>query len=584
MEKKKQLFAPVWRHWKHAFYQYRWYVVGTLVSYGITTFLRDVYKVTIWRRIIDSFTEKNNPLVLFALIPIIGVVCWFIDRLGDWCLTKTESHIIKYLRDYALKRLVRFDTSFFLDNFAGSIGAKSRRFAIASESVFDEIAFTMIRVVITITGVFFVALSTVPVVGFILLGWAVLFGLTTWKLSDIRTPHDLASADAETHTTGHLSDIIGSAHMIHSYVREDLEYAHFAETTASEHSFRFRSWWHGNRQWAIQSGLSVLLEVVLMYYIITQALAGVVSVGTVVLVQFFVASVSGYMWMFGRSVFKLRSSFADAHEMAEIISEKEPEVRRTQHFDSTVSIVDHGILFQDVSFRYPKRELPVLTNVSFNLHSGKRYGFVGHTGSGKTTITRLLLRQFELENGQGKITIGGASISELSRDYIRSLISYVQQDPSFPFRTVREIIALGKPNAREEEIVSAAKKASCHDFIINRLEHGYDTKVGERGVKLSGGERQRLAIAAAFLKDAPILILDEPTSALDSETEEAIERVLKAMKDKTLIVIAHRLTTVSNLDEIIVLKNGTVEEQGSHSDLLEKDGAYASFWKKQFHI
>ena len=249
-----------------------------------------------------------------------------------------------------------------------------------------------------------------------------------------------------------------------------------------------------------------------------------------------------------------------------------------------MSIVDHGILFQDVSFRYPKRELPVLTNVSFNLHSGKRYGFVGHTGSGKTTITRLLLRQFELENGQGKITIGGASISELSRDYIRSLISYVQQDPSFPFRTVREIIALGKPNAREEEIVSAAKKASCHDFIINRLEHGYDTKVGERGVKLSGGERQRLAIAAAFLKDAPILILDEPTSALDSETEEAIERVLKAMKDKTLIVIAHRLTTVSNLDEIIVLKNGTVEEQGSHSDLLEKDGAYASFWKKQFHI
>ena len=580
---KKQLLAPVWRHWKHAFYKYRWYAIGTLVFYGLTTYLNDVYKVTIWRQIIDSIGKHNDPMPYFVMIPIVGIICWIINRFGDWCLTRAESNIIRFLKNYALERLVCFDTNFFLNTFAGSIGAKAKRFATSSESVFDEMAFTMIRVVIILSGIFFVAMKIVPIAGFILLAWASVFGFLAWYLSRLRTPHDLASANADTHTTGHLSDIIASVHLIHSYVREEAEYEQFTDTTSSEHTFRFRAWWHGNRQWAVQAMLVLILELALMYYVISQAILGIVSVGTVMLVQSFISTVSGYMWMFGRSLTKLRNALADAHEMAELMTEKEPTVFEAQLFDDSQKIIDHSVAFNNVKFHYPDRIQTVLSDVTFTIPSGSRFGVIGTTGSGKTTITRLLLRQFELSKDCGDIVIGGVSISKLSRDDVRKMISYVPQDPQFPFRSVRDIIALGKHDATDEEIIEAAKKASCHDFIIEQLDYGYNTKVGERGVKLSGGQRQRLAIAAAFLKDALIIILDEPTAALDSETEEAIQQVLKTMKNKTLIVIAHRLTTIAELDEIIVLKNGSVCEQGSHRFLIEKNGVYASFWKKQFH-
>ena len=583
--KNKQLFAPVWRHWKHAFFKYRWYIAGTTLAYGTTTYLDSVYKATIWKKIIDMIGAHHNPLQLFFLIPLTGVICWFINRFGDYCFTVSESNIIRYLKDYAMEHLLTYDTNFFLNSFSGSIVAKTKRFAGNSEAVYDEFAFVVLRVVVILSGIFFVAMSTIPIVGFVLLGWAILFGCISWYLSYLRTPHDLASADADSYTTGHLSDIIGSVHMVHSYTREYQEYENFTVTTSTENSKRFRAWIHSKRQWAIQAILVLILETFLMYIIINQAVAGMISVGVVVLVQSYTASVASYMWAFGRSITKVRNALADAHELAELLSEKQDD--KDTHPVPTKTLEDLSscdILFSNVRFMYPERNVSVLKDFTVLLEAGRRYGIIGTTGAGKTTLTRLLLRQFELQKDWGQISIGGVSIAELSKNELRSLISYVPQDPNFPFRSVREIIAFGKPDATDEEIIHASKQASCHDFIIEQLESGYDTKVGERGVKLSGGQRQRLAIAAAFLKDAPIIILDEPTSALDSETAGAIQRVLKNMKNKTLIVIAHRLSTIVNLDEIIVLNEGMVEEKGKHSVLLEHDGMYADFWRKEFEI
>ena len=217
---------------------------------------------------------------------------------------------------------------------------------------------------------------------------------------------------------------------------------------------------------------------------------------------------------------------------------------------------------------------------SLNIKPGEKIGLVGASGSGKTTLTKLLLRFADIDSG--KITIDGQDISEVTQASLRAKIAYVPQEPLLFHRSVRENIAYGRPDATDAEIEEAAKKAGAYDFIVG-LKDGFDTMVGERGIKLSGGQRQRVAIARAILKDAPILVLDEATSALDSESEALIQKSLETlMENRTSIVIAHRLSTIAKLDRIIVLKNGKIVEDGSHDELINKKrGVYAKLWARQ---
>jgi ATP-binding cassette subfamily B protein len=204
---------------------------------------------------------------------------------------------------------------------------------------------------------------------------------------------------------------------------------------------------------------------------------------------------------------------------------------------------------------------------------------VGHSGSGKTTLTKLLLRFSDVDGGT--ISIDGQDISHIKQEDLRSHIAYVPQEPVLFHRSLAENIAYGKPDATKDEIREAARKAHADEFI-QKLPKGYDTLVGERGVKLSGGQRQRIALARAILKDAPILVLDEATSALDSESEKLIQDALKKfMKGRTTIVIAHRLSTIQSMDRIAVLKDGSIAEQGSHRELLANKHTYAELWKHQ---
>jgi ATP-binding cassette subfamily B protein len=204
---------------------------------------------------------------------------------------------------------------------------------------------------------------------------------------------------------------------------------------------------------------------------------------------------------------------------------------------------------------------------------------VGHSGSGKTTLTRLLLRFSDIESGA--IMIDGQDIGNVTQKSLRESIAYVPQEPMLFHRSLRENIAYGKPNATMKEITAAAEKANALEFI-KKLPDGFETTVGERGVKLSGGQRQRIAIARAILKDAPILVLDEATSALDSDSEKLIQDALsKLMKGRTSIVVAHRLSTIAKLDRIIVLEDGQIAEQGSHDELLKQKGTYAKLWAHQ---
>ncbi|HSX05352.1 MAG TPA: ABC transporter ATP-binding protein [Candidatus Saccharimonadales bacterium] len=239
------------------------------------------------------------------------------------------------------------------------------------------------------------------------------------------------------------------------------------------------------------------------------------------------------------------------------------------------------IVYRDVTFSYADstNQQKVFNKLNLHIASGEKIGLIGHSGGGKSTFTRLLLRFDDIS--AGSITIDGQDIKTVTQASLRQAISYVPQEPLLFHRTIRENIAYGQSNATEKAVEAAAKQAHAHDFI-SKLPDGYNTVVGERGVKLSGGQRQRVAIARAILKDAPILVLDEATSALDSESEKAIQKALwELMKDRTAVVVAHRLSTIQKMDRIVVLDEGKIVEEGSHAVLLQKNGLYARLWKHQ---
>ena len=261
------------------------------------------------------------------------------------------------------------------------------------------------------------------------------------------------------------------------------------------------------------------------------------------------------------------------------IMEEEPE----KEADDAKELTDvQGVIeFKDVTYSYePENE--VLHNVNLRLEKGRKLALVGPSGGGKTTLCHLLPNFYRLEDGNGSVLIDGTDIKELSLDSLRRNIGIVQQDVFLFVGTIRENILYGRPDATEEEVIEAAKRANIHDYVMT-LEKGYDTEIGERGVKLSGGQKQRLSIARVFLKDPAILILDEATSALDNTTEVLIQEALDELcKGRTTLVVAHRLSTIRNADEIAVVIDGEIKERGTHEELMAQGGTYKDLYSLQF--
>lgn len=325
------------------------------------------------------------------------------------------------------------------------------------------------------------------------------------------------------------------------------------------------------------SVLMVTLNVVafIAAIIITESHAA--SIGVVYLVISYTLSVVSQLWSVSNITRSYNRIMGDAGPM---ISALDEPIDLTDPENPVPLIVKKGaIAFDKVWFTHSENDQALFEDFSLTIKPGERVGLVGESGSGKTSFTRLLLRFNDIESGA--IRIDGQAIHEATQADVHRAIAYVAQEPALFHRTLFENIAYGKPDATIDEVREAARLAHALEFI-DKLPAGFDTLVGERGIKLSGGQRQRIAIARAILKDAPILVLDEATSALDSKSEKLIQDALEElMKDRTSIVIAHRLSTIAKLDRILVLESGRVVESGTHNELLKKSGVYAELWKHQ---
>jgi ATP-binding cassette subfamily B multidrug efflux pump len=471
--------------------------------------------------------------------------------------------------------------SFYQDEFAGRIAVKVMQTALAVRDVWFIIADILVFVVI-----YFVTM--VAVVGHF--NATVMLPFLAWVLCYIASLSYFVprlakvsqqQADARSLMAGRITDAYTNISTVKLFSHAGREAA-YAKSAMSE----FLGTVHAQMRYV--SGVEVMNHMLNMLLIIaTSGVAlwlwtkGQVSVGGVAAVTAMALRLNGISHWVMWEMTTLYEQIGTAQDGVNTLSMAH---QITDTIDAKPLVVSVGdIKLEQVYFSYGLQK-PVLQALDLNVKAGEKVGLVGRSGVGKSTIVNLLLRFYDVE--QGRILIDGQDIKQVTQNSLRSQIGMVTQDTSLLHRSVRDNILYGRPNATEDEMINAAKRAEAHDFIMGLADakgrKAYDAHVGERGVKLSGGQRQRIAIARVMLKDAPILLLDEATSALDSEVEQAIQASLyNLMQGKTVVAIAHRLSTIAAMDRLIVLDDGRIIEEGSHKKLLASKGLYAGFWAHQ---
>lgn len=513
---------------------------------------------------------------LIAVMALLHFVTWFIWRLTGYGSARVIPNAEKRLRERCFDYLIRHSYRFFSNKFSGSLVRQTNRFVDAFGRLTDKIQWQMIPLVVTLVGITIILFFRDYRLGLLLTGWIVLFllinlGLSLWKLK-----YDMRRSALDSKVTGALSDTVTNATNVKLFSAYQYEHDRYISVVEQHRKLWRFTWTLSETITAVQTLLMSAIEILIMYFGIRLWREGILTVGDFALLQGYLISLFEKLWDFGRSIREMYEQIADATEMAEVLAL--PAEVQDRKRAKPLQVKRGRITFENVGFYYHKRRR-VLDGFSLKMKPGEKVALVGPSGAGKSTVIKLLLRLYDLD--RGTILIDDQDISRVTQESLWEQVALVPQEPILFHRTLRENIAYGRRNATEEEIIQAAKEAHCHEFIID-LPEGYDTYVGERGVKLSGGERQRVAIARAILKNAPILILDEATSSLDSESESLIQDALaRLMKGKTTVVIAHRLSTIMKMDRIVVVEGGCVSASGTHKELLKQQGTYQKLWNIQ---
>lgn len=510
-----------------------------------------------------------------AALWVSGEVIW---RLAGFTLARAEVRGMEALYIEAMRELLARDVAFFHDNFAGSLTKRALGYARQFEQVFDVLAFSVVANLLALVLVGVVLWGYSPLLVAVLLAMLVTTFLLV--LPRVRRRQQLVDAReaASNAMAGHLADSIANAEAVRAFAREPEEADVHARNVYDYGTKTLRSWDFQNlRIDIITAPMYVVTNVLgLVVVLWTRGATGASLEAVLVTFSYYAAS-TRVMWEFNRIYRTLESALTDAAQFADLLLD--PPVVVDAPAPQPFAPADFGLELDNVTFSYAPSLPKLFDGLTLAIPAGRKVGFVGRSGGGKTTLTRLLLRFMDPDAGE--IRVGGLPIARVPLAALRQAIAYVPQDPSMFHRSIADNIRFGRPGATDAEVREAARLAHAAEFI-EALPDGYETLVGERGVKLSGGQRQRVAIARAILKHAPILVLDEATSALDSESEALIQNALwTLMEGRTAIVIAHRLSTVRRMDELVVLDRGRVIERGAHDALLAGDGVYAALWARQ---
>ena len=519
----------------------------------------------------------------FLLVAIFILILWPLFQAVDVALLNNAvlPNLGTLIRWRAHKHVLRQSVGWFENDFAGRIANRIMQTPPAAGDavfqVFDAIAFSLAYVV----GAVILLSDADPRLALPLVIWLVLYGcLVRWTLTRVG-PASKASSDARSLVTGRVVDAYTNIHSVKLFAHHDSEIAYAKE--AIEHTRK--TFQKEMRIFTIMDLSLVTLNGLLIVGVVGWAfllwMQGTASVGAVAAATALTLRLNA---MTGWIMWALSTFFRELGVVAEGMETIAQPIDLVDDKDAKPLKMGKGeIRIDHVSHHYG-REAGGLDQIALPINPGEKIGLVGRSGAGKSTLVKLLLRFYDVEKGQ--ILIDDQNISRVTQESLRQQIGMVQQDSSLLHRSVRENILYGAPHAAEDEMIAAAIKAEAHDFILDLEDPqgrtGYDAHVGERGVKVSGGQRQRITLARAVLKDAPILLLDEATSALDSEVEAAIQQTLYGMmQGKTVIAIAHRLSTIAQMDRIIVMDAGRIVEDGTHAELLNFGGLYASFWERQ---
>jgi ATP-binding cassette, subfamily B, bacterial len=514
------------------------------------------------------------PYVLgFAGVHLLSETFW---RIGIHFLNRTSARGIEHLYVLGMNELLAKDAAFFHDNFAGSLTKRVLSFAARFEEVIVTITFAVVASIVSLCFASVILWTYDPLLVVVLVGLIVLTGVFIAPLVRRRQALVDQREAAVARVSGHVADSLTNMDSVRAFAAEEREAAEHRSRVAESRRLTIRAWDYSNLR---------IDTVVASMCVLTNALGLLVAVGLgrgqlgvegVVVTFAYFWNATRVMFEFNPIYRRLEGSLTEAAQFTELLLA--PPAVRDPIAPEALRATGADVRFERVTFAHDGAP-PLFAGLDLAVGNGEKIGLVGRSGGGKSTLTKLLLRLMDVHGG--RILIGGQDISRISQADLRSLISYVPQDPAMFHRSLRDNIVFGRPDASEAEVRRAADAAHVTEFV-DALPDGLDTVVGERGIKLSGGQRQRVALARAILRDAPILLLDEATSALDSESEILVQDALwQLMEGRTALVVAHRLSTVSRMDRLVVLDDGRIVEQGTHAELLVSRGAYAALWEHQ---
>ncbi len=534
--------------------------IDNIVGYtGDASGIWEVLKTPFWA-IVISFTVMEVAMRHMSAIKVYAFPYFRADM---------RLQVVQYVKGHSL--------SYFTNNFAGTIATRIHEIPKSAHNLIDNLLDTVLAIVMAFVFSCIILAFVSPIFVGIMLAWCAFhMGVTFYFMPELqRKSKD--HADAVSYMQGDTVDCITNMTVVRLFAKGAQELKRLVRSQEEEIDKSIIASWAYEKLDFLRGAGGIVFIATVIYFLVIGFQAGWVSMGDFPLVAMTIFQILGLIWHLSQRMQVMLRDFSVISAALTMLNTPHEVVDKE---DAKDLVVQKGAInVNNLGFGYRKSS-PLFEGLNVKINPGESVGLVGFSGSGKTTFVNLLLRFFDPQ--KGCIQIDGQDIAQVTQNSLRSQIAMIPQDPSLFHRTLMENIRYGLESASDDEVIKASKLAHCHEFILE-LDEGYNTLVGERGLKLSGGQRQRIAIARAILKNAPILVLDEATSALDSVTEKYIQESLqKVMKDRTTIVVAHRLSTLASMDRIIVFDKGKVLEQGSQAELLaNKEGAFAKLWALQ---